>query len=69
MPTRRVVRTPTLEIAYEVSGPEDGVPVILLHGFPDDVRAYDLVPARPRSSFERARTLPEQPSSANRLGR
>ena len=38
-----VVRTPTLEIAYEASGPPAGVPVILLHGFPDDVRAYDGV--------------------------
>jgi pimeloyl-ACP methyl ester carboxylesterase len=35
------VRTPTLEIAYEASGRVDGVPVILLHGFPDDPRAYD----------------------------
>ena len=40
---RLVVRTPTLEIAYEASGPPDGVPVILLHGFPDDVHAYDGV--------------------------
>ncbi|HET8997448.1 MAG TPA: alpha/beta hydrolase [Acetobacteraceae bacterium] len=38
-----VVRTPTLEIAYEASGPEDGTPLILLHGFPDDPRAYDGV--------------------------
>jgi pimeloyl-ACP methyl ester carboxylesterase len=37
----RVVRTFSLEIAYEASGPEDGVPVVLLHGFPDDPRAYD----------------------------
>jgi pimeloyl-ACP methyl ester carboxylesterase len=36
-----VARTPALEIAYEVSGLEDGVPIVLLHGFPDDVRAYD----------------------------
>jgi len=35
------LRTPTLEIAYEANGPEDGIPVILLHGFPDDPRAYD----------------------------
>lgn len=35
------VRTSTLEIAYEASGPVDGVPVIVLHGFPDDPRAYD----------------------------
>ena len=35
------VRTSSLEIAYEASGPEDGLPVVLLHGFPDDPRAYD----------------------------
>jgi pimeloyl-ACP methyl ester carboxylesterase len=39
----RIVRTATLEIAYQESGPSDGRPVILLHGFPDDVRAYDSV--------------------------
>lgn len=37
------VLTPTLEIAYEEHGPPDGPPVILLHGFPDDPRAYDEV--------------------------
>jgi pimeloyl-ACP methyl ester carboxylesterase len=37
------VRTPALEIAYEESGPAEGPPVVLLHGFPDDVRAYDGV--------------------------
>jgi len=37
------VRTPTLEIAYEASGAPAGFPIILLHGFPDDVRAYDGV--------------------------
>src|SRR5262249_42296222 len=35
--------TRTLDIAYEESGPPDGVPVILLHGFPYDPRAYDEV--------------------------
>jgi pimeloyl-ACP methyl ester carboxylesterase len=34
-------RTPTLDIAYEATGLEGGNPVILLHGFPDDARAYD----------------------------
>src|SRR5262245_50648152 len=39
------IRTPTLEIACEVEGDASGVPVILLHGFPDDVRAFDgMVP-------------------------
>ena len=37
------IRTPTLEVAYEASGPETGPPVILMHGFPDDPRAYDGV--------------------------
>jgi pimeloyl-ACP methyl ester carboxylesterase len=39
----KTVITPTLEIAYEESGPAQGPPVVLLHGFPDDVRAYDGV--------------------------
>jgi pimeloyl-ACP methyl ester carboxylesterase len=39
----KTVLTPTLEIAYEERGPADGSPVVLLHGFPDDVRAYDGV--------------------------
>jgi pimeloyl-ACP methyl ester carboxylesterase len=37
------VRTPTLEIGYEEHGPAGGPPVVLLHGFPDDVRAWDGV--------------------------
>jgi pimeloyl-ACP methyl ester carboxylesterase len=37
------VRTPVLDIAYEESGPAQGFPIILLHGFPDDVRAFDEV--------------------------
>jgi pimeloyl-ACP methyl ester carboxylesterase len=37
------VRTSVLDIAYEESGPADGVPVILLHGFPYDPRSYDGV--------------------------
>ena len=35
--------TPQVRIAYEAHGPADGPPVILLHGFPYDVRAYDEV--------------------------
>src|ERR671923_3000649 len=34
-------RTPALEIAYETHGRADGIPVVLLHGFPDDARAFD----------------------------
>lgn len=32
-----------LEVAYEESGDPGGWPVVLLHGFPYDVRAYDAV--------------------------
>jgi pimeloyl-ACP methyl ester carboxylesterase len=35
--------TATLEIAYEESGPGSGFPIVLLHGFPYDVRQYDAV--------------------------
>ncbi|MBI3517641.1 MAG: alpha/beta hydrolase, partial [Proteobacteria bacterium] len=41
--TLKRVRTPTLEIAYEESGPAGGAPVVLLHGFPYDPRTYDAV--------------------------
>ena len=37
------VRAGVLEVAYEESGPPGGSPVILLHGFPYDVHAYDDV--------------------------
>ncbi len=37
------VQTPILSIAYEDTGDPRGFPVILLHGFPDDVRAFDEV--------------------------
>lgn len=41
-PVQRV-QTPVLEIGYEAHGPDDGTPVILLHGFPYDVRSFDGV--------------------------
>jgi pimeloyl-ACP methyl ester carboxylesterase len=42
----RTVRTSTLEIAYLESGPADGRPVILLHGWPSDVHDWDAVAER-----------------------
>ncbi len=39
--THKTIRTPVLDIAYTETGPSDGPPVILLHGFPDDIHAYD----------------------------
>jgi pimeloyl-ACP methyl ester carboxylesterase len=32
-----------LDIALERAGPEQGMPIILLHGWPDDVRTWDKV--------------------------
>ena len=39
----RSVRTPVLDIGYVESGNPNGIPIVLLHGFPDDVHAYDEV--------------------------
>jgi pimeloyl-ACP methyl ester carboxylesterase len=39
----RMVDTPVLSIGYEDTGDPRGFPIILLHGFPDDVRAFDGV--------------------------
>ena len=44
-PRARSVQTPVLDIGFEESGDVNGFPVILLHGFPDDVRAWDDVAA------------------------
>jgi pimeloyl-ACP methyl ester carboxylesterase len=38
-----VIRTKRLEVACEVTGPQDGRDVILLHGWPDDARTWDGV--------------------------
>ena len=43
MATLHRVLTPILEIAYEESGPADGLPVVLLHGWPFDIHAFDGV--------------------------
>ena len=43
-PEIKMVNTEVLSIAYEEHGPEDGFPVILVHGFPYDVRSFDGVP-------------------------
>ena len=42
------VDTDLLRVAYEESGPADAPPVVLVHGWPDDVRTWDdlLAPLR-----------------------
>jgi pimeloyl-ACP methyl ester carboxylesterase len=42
-PAVSMVQTSVLSIAYEDTGDPRGFPVILLHGFPDDPRAFDQV--------------------------
>jgi pimeloyl-ACP methyl ester carboxylesterase len=37
------IETPVLSIGYEERGDPQGFPIVLLHGFPDDVRAFDGV--------------------------
>jgi len=39
------IRTEVLDVAYELSGPGDALPVLLLHGFPYDPRGFDEVVA------------------------
>jgi pimeloyl-ACP methyl ester carboxylesterase len=39
----KFIDTPVLRIGYVESGPAQGFPIILLHGFPDDVHAFDDV--------------------------
>ena len=42
-PVAEYVETSVLRIGYEDTGSRQGFPIILLHGFPDDVRAWDDV--------------------------
>lgn len=42
----RTLQTEFLDIAYVDEGPETGPPVVLMHGFPYDIRAYDAVAAQ-----------------------
>ena len=39
----RTIETATLEVAYEDAGPPGGSPVVLLHGFPYDIHAFNGV--------------------------
>ena len=42
-PVTKSIDTPILNIAYEETGDPQGFPIILLHGFPDDIHAWDDV--------------------------
>jgi pimeloyl-ACP methyl ester carboxylesterase len=45
MTPHRLIRTTTLEIALEETGPPGGLPVVLLHGYPYSPRGYDRAAA------------------------
>jgi pimeloyl-ACP methyl ester carboxylesterase len=46
------VETPLLRVACELAGPSNGFPVILAHGWPDDVRTWDpVLPALHRAGY------------------
>ncbi len=42
-PTTHTFESPTLRIAYERRGPAQAPVALLLHGFPDDLRTWDVV--------------------------
>ena len=49
---RRTTLTETLEIVHEDDGPDDGPVVLLLHGWPDDARAWkDVTPRLNAAGF------------------
>ncbi|NUR30947.1 MAG: alpha/beta hydrolase [Catenulispora sp.] len=51
MPTRQVA-TDVLDVAVHETGPADGTPVILLHGFPYDIHSYvDVAPMLAESGY------------------
>jgi pimeloyl-ACP methyl ester carboxylesterase len=39
----QIVKTEVLEIAFEAGGPRNGSPVLLLHGWPDDIREWRTI--------------------------
>jgi pimeloyl-ACP methyl ester carboxylesterase len=50
--TLRTAVTPVLEIGYLESGPADGTPILLAHGWPSDVHDWDgVVPLLARAGF------------------
>jgi len=49
----RLIETPTLTIGFEENGNPAGFPIVLLHGFPDDVRAWnDVTPLLATAGYQ-----------------
>jgi pimeloyl-ACP methyl ester carboxylesterase len=46
------VRTDVLDVAYQETGPVDGAPVVLLHGYPYDIHSFvDVAPRLAQQGF------------------
>jgi pimeloyl-ACP methyl ester carboxylesterase len=41
----QTIKTDVLDVAFEAGGPRSGPPVLLLHGWPDDIRAWSGITA------------------------
>jgi pimeloyl-ACP methyl ester carboxylesterase len=39
----QTIKTDILEVAYEAGGPRGGRPILLLHGWPDDIREWSAI--------------------------
>jgi pimeloyl-ACP methyl ester carboxylesterase len=51
-----MIQTADLEIGYEDEGSAQGFPVVLLHGFPDDIRTWDeVVPSLVKAGYRTLR--------------
>ena len=44
----QTIKTAILDVAFEAGGPRGGPPVILLHGWPDDIREWSAITLRSR---------------------
>ncbi len=54
MPTLKTIQTKVLEIAFLDEGSANGWPVVLVHGFPYDIHAFDEVASRLAQAGARA---------------
>lgn len=50
------IATQLLDIAYDEEGDTNGWPVVLLHGFPYDIHAYEVLASRLTSQVARVIT-------------
>ena len=39
----QTIKTDILDVAFEAGGPRGGPPILLLHGWPDDIREWSAI--------------------------